>query len=1330
MRARRLMLGSLVWLCGVVGCLAFGVVVAPAAVVHKYLSQITEVPAVGPHGEAVAVPGTLYTVDSLTADNGTVWLAEHSTPPAETYRVDEFDVSSGAFVSQLPQVTGVTDLRQGVAVGHAGGEAVTYVAGLKGRSGVVLAFGAAGSLLGEPWTGADTASKAFGCFECARAGTVVSVDNSTGLCDWAQGDVYVADAANNVIDVFEPEAAGKEKLVTELKGLSPTEPFVGLSTIAVSSFNGDVFALDESGVNIFKPAPITGQYEFVGRLSGPPSSGSFGTIFSLAVDGSNGDIYVVEGDPFFRGRVVDQFSAAGVYLGQITGQGTPSGNFHSLQSVAVDPSTHRVFVSDYNGKRIVGVVDVFGESLVVPDVTTGLASNVAPGGVTLNGTVNPNGLPVGECKFVWGETTEFGHVAPCAETPAEIGSGTAPVQVHADIAGLQPDTTYYYRLQAGNANAFNPGEASQDQEVTTSGPGIRSESVSSVTATSATLDTSIDPHGVPTAYYFQYGASSGYGTNVPVPPGSTLGSGVGVVEASQHLQNLAPNTVYHYRAVAVSELAPGVFETFDGADQTFTTQTVGGGSTLLDGRAWEMVSPPDKRGAQIYAIGQYSGEGPVIQASAAGDALTYVTDAPTESEPAGYSNLLQVFSTRGSAGWGSRDIAIPHDTASGVSVGQDGEYEFFSEDLSLGVVQPFGSFTPSVSAEASEQTPYLRTDYSSGEVGSPCSASCYRPLVTGAPGHENVPPGTLFGEEINHQCVTSLICGPRFVDATPDMSHVVLTSTVALTATPVTGSGNLYEWAGGKLALVSVLPGGEAASDVELPPGNRSARHAISDDGVRIAWSVRARGHLFMRDMGLRQTVQLDAVQGGSGEEVVHPEFQFASSDGSKVFFTDTQKLTENAGARVSGFTSEPDLYECEMVVEAGVLKCRLSDVTPVIAGESASVQGSVLGASEDGSYLYFVTQGTLGVGGAVHGTCAGGGLVSGSGVCHLYVRHDGVTRLVAVLSGADLRDWNADVDGLSDQTSRVSPSGRWLAFMSQRSLTGYDTRDAVSGQPDEEVYLYDASTGGVVCASCNPTGARPDGLRASGRDGLTLGDRIWGGVWVAANIPGWTPYRGGTALYQSRYLSDSGRLFFNSSDALASQDVNGTEDVYEFEPPGVGGCTNSSASFSVRSGGCVGLVSSGGSSEESGFLDASATGGDVFFLTSAKLSRQDFDSALDVYDAHECTMGSPCISVPVAEPPVCDTGDACKPAPSPQPVVFGAPSSATFTGAGNVVLPGSGSLVRVRGLTRAQKLARALRVCGKRRQGKQRSVCRRRARARYAVRRSTGTVAIKGGGR
>ena len=200
--------------------------------------------------------------------------------------------------------------------------------------------------------------------------------------------------------------------------------------------------------------------------------------------------------------------------------------------------------------------------------------------------------------------------------------------------------------------------------------------------------------------------------------------------------------------------------------------------------------------------------------------------------------------------------------------------------------------------------------------------------------------------------------------------------------------------------------------------------------------------------------------------------------------------------------------------------------------------------------------------------------------------------------------------------------------------------------------------------------------------------------------------------LYQPRFLSDSGRLFFDSNDALVPQDVNGTQDVYEYEPVGVGGCSAASATFGERSGGCVGLISSGSSSEESAFLDASETGGDVFFLTSARLASQDYDNALDVYDAHECSVAVACYPPAPVSPPACTTGDACKAAPTPQPSIFGSPSSATFSGAGNVG-PGSAPVVGPRALTRGQRLARALAVCKKKRHT-QRGVCERGARRRY----------------
>ena len=205
---------------------------------------------------------------------------------------------------------------------------------------------------------------------------------------------------------------------------------------------------------------------------------------------------------------------------------------------------------------------------------------------------------------------------------------------------------------------------------------------------------------------------------------------------------------------------------------------------------------------------------------------------------------------------------------------------------------------------------------------------------------------------------------------------------------------------------------------------------------------------------------------------------------------------------------------------------------------------------------------------------------------CNLYARSGGQTRLVAVLSGANFPDWSLpERYALRGLTVRVSPSGRYLAFMSRRSLSGYDNRDAQSAKSDEEVFRYDSGAnggeGGLECGSCDPSGARREPLQADRRKRRQPGRRLAGcrpaGAWDTASVPAGhslSPVQG-SALYQSRYLSDSGRLF-NGQDALVPRDGNGSEDVYsgaEAEA-GVGDCeADSGRASAAAAGGCVALI-------------------------------------------------------------------------------------------------------------------------------------------------------------
>ncbi len=876
-------------------------------------------------------------------------------------------------------------------------------------------------------------------------------------------------------------------------------------------------------------------------------------------------------------------------------------------------------------------------------------------------------------------------------------------------------------------------------------PFLEGEGVSDVNSSSATLEARIDPTGVETTYYFDYAPEGGSGITSPE---ASAGSGDTVQEVDLPLQGLLADTTYRYRVVVVADTVEGP-QVEEGSERTFTTLPYAGTGVLPDGRAWELVSPVNKYGALIKGLGANG----IEQAAVSGDAIAYGASSPIEADAEGNAGETAVLSTRGDQGWSTRTITPSNASATGggaFEASRGLENRLFSPDLSLALIQPFRA-EPSLSPEASERTPYLRD-----ENDVPCAISettCYLPLVTGNGEYADVPPGTKFDvspEEIFGSVKTA--------SATPDLSHVVLESQAGLTSN--SNGGGLYEWSeqaapAERLQLISILPDGQPASLAEEAPvlgredaSLRNVRNAISSTGSRVVWmTTKGSVHLYLRDTVKGETLELDAPEEGVEQQATaSPVFQTASRDGSIVFFSDEQALTKDSTAAAG----KPDLYSCVVQEDGdGKLSCRLADLTSKEfiknPTEAAAVQGAVLGASEDGTTVYFVADGVLGDGENAQGERATPG---GCGerppfgaTCNLYREHyDGENweepTFIAALSSADGPGWSAlageekglagtgGINALNRLTARVSPDGGYVAFMSDRSLTGYDNIDANSGVPDEEVFLYGSASGSLICASCDPSGARPQGVIDD--DQLVVDrQRDWGGRWLAGNVPGWTRLSATpeVALYQSSYLSDSGRLFFDAADALVPQDTNGKEDVYEYEPRGVGSCASASETFDDKTEGCVALISSGTSSEESAFLDASENGDDVFFVTIEKLTSQDVDHSFDVYDAHACGEPgeSPCLAPPPAPLPPCVTPGACK-APAPAPPLFQAPPSSTPSGAGNApqqtVLGTTVAKRAAKKPTKPQELAKALKACRKKKNKSKRVACEKQARKKYGPKR------------
>ena len=990
----------------------------------------------------------------------------------------------------------------------------------------------------------------------------------TGLTvDQATGEVYVLDPENEAVDVF---SAGGEYMASRSFSLSSIpggfEGAANTRSVAVDDFNGHVYVADSGS----SPTDLVYEFEGSGKYvttwtGGPCQSGSLAgapgsTVcsspaesfaigyVSVAADNASGRVYVTVAGGSAQEQT-DVFDATGVYRGQF------SHGFQEAYGTAVDQATGSVYVSNNRS----GLVDIF-DALVVPSVVSEGPTGLSPLEVTLHGQVDPEGLPLTACRFEYGTTTSYGQIAECSPSYKEIPAdhGVHPVTAHLN---LESGTTYHYRLVAANANAENTDEPPRDSEFTTPGARLVAASVAEVSSTSATFAATIDPDNTPASYFFEYGTSSLAGctpsacATSPAAPGESIGAGGAPVEVPvQHVQGLEAGKTYHYRVVALSEVGGRQVE-LPGAEHTFTTQGIGA-FALPDDRQWQLVTPADKNGARPEADGRAED---ALQAAADGNALTYIASAPTESDPSGFQNFMQVLSWRDRSGWRSQDLEIPHSDAPGVGgLGKGQEYRLFSNDLSLAGLRPFGAFDPSLSGEASEQTSYLRRDFAGGDVESPCSEDCFVPLVRAG----NVPAGVHFSTtgECRHETAGGQLplpyCGPEFLGGNGDLSDVVVSSEVALTQTPVEvgkGDGALYEWSDGTLKVVSVPPGSSVAVEAYLgsapdPIEGRTAR-AVSADGSRVVWHTyeAAQEHLYVTDTAgdLPVSVQVDV--GPDGEQLSgNPMFQAANIKDTRIWFTDGGSLYE--------FDVEDDRTE--------LVASEASNISE--GGLETKGTVPVFGVSEDGSWAYFVARSVVAPG-AIQGEP------------NLYVRHGGVTRLVATLAPrssvipphpGDSPDWVRE-GKTSEGTVRVSPNGEWLAFMSERSLTGYDNRDVSTGRPVEELYLYHApenlETGArsLICVSCDPSGGRPSGEPGPGdnAESLSLGtsEGMWEGDLAAASLPGWT-----VSGYASRALSNEGRLFFNSDDGLVPRDVNGTWDVYEYEPAGVGSCEAGSDSGSV----------------------------------------------------------------------------------------------------------------------------------------------------------------------
>jgi hypothetical protein len=837
-------------------------------------------------------------------------------------------------------------------------------------------------------------------------------------------------------------------------------------------------------------------------------------------------------------------------------------------------------------------------------------------------------------------------------------------------------------------------------------PGVEGLAISEVGAAKATVNAQVDPHGLATMYRFQYGTNEAYGSETA----ETEVSGEEPVAVSAKLTGLAPGSEYHVRILATSTAGS------EQAVLVFHTLPVGI-QGLPDKRVFEMVTPVENQNASVYApLGQGTGErgeaeegfqtSRPFRVSSDGEKVVYVAGGSTSGDGEDQVTLGNDYlaSRSPDGGWSQANIEPPglHESV----------YQGFSNDLSTGVlasgtVKDFEEGSPPLSTEAPGEGYKVLYERPLGE-------EIYRPFFTEAP--LPLKPREFGAYEGTEEVMGARPGGnsegsPVYVGSSADFTQSLFEANGAFTANavtpPVEGEDQLYDRIDGRLSLVSVLPDGVAeanatfgAPSLETPRTNPSDfSHVISENGSRVFWTDLNTGVLYVGEnvgTSAAQTVQVDASQGpgeGGGGR-----FWTASSDGSEVFFTDCSRLTADSTAvsgescargpaALSGVDPGSDLYEYD--VESG----RLSDLTvdhDPSGSLAADVQG-VVGASEDGEYVYFVADGDLAAGAT-------------AGAFNLYVWHGGVTTFIATLSSED--DYNAEPygtcpnygcgevgdwqPGLGHRTAEVTPDGRSLVFMSNASVKTYPSGRAYPNGGLQEVYTYDAVENRLFCASCSPSGEV-----ATGNSFLPIS-------WSYTYIQQW--------------ISDDGsRVFFDSGVPLVPQDTNGTQDVYEWERDGSGSCHEPA--------GCLYLLSGGTSTTKSWLLGTSASGDDVFFITRAQLSPVDRNENYDLYDARV-------EGVAQSLPSVC-SGSECQGSPSTVSALE-TPSSVTFSGPGNPLAVSPGPVVVskkvvVKSLTRAQKLAKALTACGKVHGKRIQRLCEAQARKRYGGGSKTRKSAKKG---
>lgn len=654
------------------------------------------------------------------------------------------------------------------------------------------------------------------------------------------------------------------------------------------------------------------RYDTTGTLVTEIATPSINPVWIAAAP--DGSFYVAPAE----GPEVTHLSGTGTVLGTIAGVGV-------IRGLTVEP-TDGLLVASVDGGRLktysssgqflsdvaaVGAGGLAGDSgllylstssinvyvrAIVPGVEAPVLTEIQATSVHVEAEVDPGaGPPEGSVAHF--EYSEDGGKSWVPTPDQTLEGPERPETIEADIEGLELNSDFLVRVKASNPLVFKISDATpfSTPEVA---PFVEVGPESDLTETTVRLNGTVNPAGLLAGYHFEYGTTTAYGSRVPLSTEAPAGNQRAPLAVSQFIAGLQPGTTYHYRLVAENAVGRT-----DGVDHTFTTVDP---SEAFPARAYELVTPVEKNGAQVNGNGNFL--------SAADGSWMVVGTGSAEADGASALIWNHYLTRRGTAGWPDwTQLEAPVEISPGVA---EGSFMGVSADGNHALIVSNKALAPG--ATAGDGNLYV----------SDTRTATYE-FVGSSPGNSGY-----------QQLVGLQRPAKIFLAGADDFSWIVFNSEAPLL--PGVTSAQMYRWSRtGGLELESRKPDGSISpGDVLTPHPGLYENRQVSDDGKVSYFSLRpgiagVDFGVFRRENG--QTTPISVIEGDSTNT---PQFGFidgVSRDGRYAIFHTFAPLTPDTPAGL-----QAALYQYDATTGD------LTFISEAVGGEAA-----VMDVSDDGQTVY-----------------------------------------------------------------------------------------------------------------------------------------------------------------------------------------------------------------------------------------------------------------------------------------------------------------------------------------------------------------------------------------